>query len=280
MIKIVADSSCDIRDIGKLADDLKLEFVPLKILVGDREFVDDDTIDINEMYKALAEYDGKTSTACPSPEEYDRAFEDADEIYVITISSSLSGSYNAANIAKEMQLEKYPDKKIFVLDSFSTSGTMALAMYKINELVKKGVKFENICEEVVDYVRNHTHLDFVLHSVANLVRNGRLNKIIGSAINVLGIKLVGRASVEGTLEPFGKGRGTSKIIKNILAEMKDTKYTGGNAISSHANNLSDVTQLKDAIIKEYPNADVEIVESKGLVAYYEEEKGIIIGFEY
>lgn len=280
MIKIVADSSCDIRNIKNMMDNIEIDFVPLKIIVGAREFVDDESIDVGEMYDALATYDGKTSTTCPSPDDYMQAYEGADEIYVVTISSNLSGSYNSANLAKEMYLEKYPNKKICVIDSLSTSGTMALAMYKICELVQKGKSFEDISKEVLDYIRNHTNLDFALHSVANLVRNGRLNKFVGSAINVLGIKIVGRASTEGTLEPFSKVRGTHKIVKCFMKEFEDYNYKGGRIIISHAKNEDDVKVLQQAILEKYPQADIEVVIAKGLVSYYAEEKGILVCFEY
>ena len=280
LVKIVADSSCDIRDLGELAKGILIEYVPLKIIVGDKEFVDDKTIDVRQMYDALYVYDGKTSTTCPSPDDYLRAYEGADEIYVVTISSNLSGSYNSANLAKDMYLEEHPEAKICVIDSLSTSGTMVLAMRKICELVQSSTSFENISKLVIDYIRNHTNLVFALHNVSNLVRNGRLNKLVGSAINMLGIKIVGRASTEGTLEPFSKVRGSQKVIKCFLKEFDDYNYKGGKVVMSHAQNETDVQELKKALLEKYPEADIEIIVAKGLVSYYAEEKGILVAFEY
>ncbi|MBE5934385.1 MAG: DegV family protein [Lachnospiraceae bacterium] len=280
MVRIVCDSSCDIRMIDNMAKNVDLRFVALKMLIDNKEFVDDETIDVDAMYEAMATCSGKSTTACPNPEEYEQAFEGADEIYVITISSNLSGSFNSAHTAMDMHLEKYPNKKIHIFDSLSTSGTMALAMYKINELVKKGEVFENICTAVEDYMVNHTNVDFVLHSVDNLVRNGRLNKIVGCAISALGIKIVGRASKIGTLEPFSKVRSKAKVYKCFLKEMEDKLYKGGKVFISHANNEEDALELKRLILEKYQNAQIRIVKAKGLVSYYAEAKGMIVGFEY
>ena len=280
MIKIVSDSSCDIRYIENCAKNLSIEFVPLKITIDNIDFVDDENLDIDEMYKEMSRCTGKSSTTCPCPDDYEKAFEGADEIYVITISSNLSGSYNTANIAKQIHLEKHPNKKIHIFDSLSTSGTMSLLIYKINELVNKNKTFEYICEKVEDYKIKNTHLVFVLHSVDNLVRNGRLNRVIGAAISALGIKIVGRASEIGTLEPFSKVRAISKVYKCFINEMEKMEYKGGKVVISHANNEKDALEIKNLILEKYNNAVVEIIEAKGLVTYYAQEKGVLMAFEY
>lgn len=280
MVRIVSDSSCDIRAIKSMAGNLSIDFVPLKMTIDNVDFIDDDGIDVEAMYKAMSECTKASTTTCPSPDDYERAYEGADEIYVITISSSLSGSYNSANLAKQMHLEKYPDKKIYVFDSLSTSGSMALTIYKINELVAKGKSFEDICTIVDDYKVNHTDMVFVLHSVENLVRNGRLNKIVGAAINALGIKIIGRASDEGKLEPLAKVRSKAKVLKTFMTEMEDKGYNGGKVVIAHACNLDDAKTIEKMIKDKYENADIEIVKAKGLVSYYAEEKGILIGYEH
>ena len=110
--KILVDSSCCMMSIENLADGIEFAKAPLKIMVGDKEFVDDENLDVAQMIDEMYAYPGKTSTACPSPEEYAAHFREVDECYVVTIISTLSGSYNAAEVAKQMVLEEYPDKKI------------------------------------------------------------------------------------------------------------------------------------------------------------------------
>ena len=95
MTKIVADSSADLLTLG----DLPFASVPLTIHAGDRVFVDDEHCDIDGMIAFLRTYKGKTTTSCPNTECWLKAFGNADTVYCVTISSAMSGTYNAAMLA-------------------------------------------------------------------------------------------------------------------------------------------------------------------------------------
>ena len=97
---IVSDTSCEIRDMENLHPGVQFGLVPFKIRVGEREFVDLPTLSVHQMLKAMTEYKGGSSTACPSPEEWAEQFLKADNVIAITISHNLSGSYNAAQSAR------------------------------------------------------------------------------------------------------------------------------------------------------------------------------------
>ena len=111
--KIVADSSADIHAL----DGIEFSSAPLKINIGERIFVDDANLDVMEMVDVLRAYKGRTTTACPNTEEYLEAFGDADRVFCITISGNLSGSYNAARLAKEQYEEEHPECKVHIIDS-------------------------------------------------------------------------------------------------------------------------------------------------------------------
>ena len=98
--KIVADSSADIHQLS----DVSFDSVPLKIITEDREYVDNSSLDVVSMLSDFKSYKGKSRTSCPSSGEYLEAFADAENIFVITISSNLSGSFNAANVAAKTYL--------------------------------------------------------------------------------------------------------------------------------------------------------------------------------
>lgn len=132
---IVSDTSCDIRELTPLSAGVQFALVPFKIRIGEREYVDLPTLNVPQMIQAMTDYNGASTSACPSPEEWAERFLQADQVIALTISSNLSGSYNSAMIAKEMVLESHPEKKIYVLDSLSTGGEMALAIRKTNELI-------------------------------------------------------------------------------------------------------------------------------------------------
>ena len=124
---IVSDTSCEIRELEDLCAGVQFGLVPFKIRVGEREFVDLPTLSVRQMLKTMTDYKGGSSTACPSPEEWAEQFLKADNVIAITISHNLSGSYNAAQSAREMVLDEYPDKNIFILDTLSCAGALAEA---------------------------------------------------------------------------------------------------------------------------------------------------------
>lgn len=130
---IVSDSSCDIRELTPLAPGVQFALVPFKIRIGQREYVDLPTLNVPQMMQAMTDYNGASTSACPSPEEWAACFLQADQILAITISSNLSGSYNAAVAARQMVLEEHPDKQIFILDTLSCSGALAGAAALANQ---------------------------------------------------------------------------------------------------------------------------------------------------
>ena len=128
-MKIVADSSANLLALP----DIDFGIVPLHVIVGENDYVDDDKIDLTAMQEDLSSYKGKTS---PSPHEWENAFGDADVVFCITITSSLSGTYNSAVIAKDIYEQNHAGRKVYVLDSLSTGPEIALFIEKIAELVR------------------------------------------------------------------------------------------------------------------------------------------------
>ena len=197
--KIVADSGCDYRQLATPAIDTEFVSVPLTIQVADQVFIDDANLDIDHMMETMyATYEASKS-ACPSPDDYLRAFEGAKHIFVVTITGALSGSHNSAQLAKNIYLEEHPDTQIHVIDTLSAGGEVDLIVEKINSLIDQGLSYEEIVEAITAY-QEKTKLLFVLAKVDNLVKNGRLSKLIGTVVGLLNIRMVGEASETGTLE--------------------------------------------------------------------------------
>lgn len=277
--KIVADSSCDLREGIEPLPGLSFAIVPLKIRVGMEEFTDDENLDLTAMKRALACFDGPTSTACPSPDEWAREMEQADCTVAVTITSALSGSFNSATAARHTVLERHPDKKILVLDSKSTSGQMALVIRRLRELIAQGLPFETVAQEIVDY--NHTlRLLYTLSTFDNLVRNGRMNKLVGIMASKLGIRIVAEASRKGTIEVLSKVRGQSRALDALVAEMKRQKpdLDGKEIIVTHCDNPLGVRYLCERLAAEFPGSKVTVMETGGLTSYYAEDTGILVGF--
>ena len=273
-IKLVADSSANIKTL----DNALYSTSAMRIVVGDKEFIDDDNVDVAAMQAALREYKGKTSSACPGVGEWMDSFEDADEVFGVTITSKLSGSYNAAVIAAQQYMEENPGKKAYIQDSLSTGPEMQLILEKMAELTAVEHDFDDVCKQIADYKENCSRLIFCLSSVSNLAKNGRVNPALAKVIGVLGIRIVGIAD-EGVLNPQHKCRGEKKALSQIFDTMHEMNYKGGKVRISHSDNIDAANSLFEAIKTAWPEADVQIVPNGALCSYYAEEKGLIIGFE-
>lgn len=276
--KIAADSSCDLREGIPPLPNLSFAIVPLKIRVGVQEFVDDNTLDLSDMKWALASFDGPTSSACPSPEEWAKEFGEADCSIAVTMTSVLSGTFNSAVVGRRMALERDPEKKILIIDTKSTAGHMVLLVRRIRELIAEGLSFEDVAREAVAYNRS-LRLLFTLSTFDNLVRNGRMNKLVGIVASKLGIRIVAEAR-EGKIEVLYKVRGQSRALDTLAAEMKRQKpgLGGKDIIISHCNNPLGVRYLQELLAKEFPGSEITVMETQGLTSYYAEETGILVAY--
>lgn len=271
--KIIADSS---------ANNLKLEnietaLVPLHIIVDEEEFTDNETLNLKRMEDALSSC--KTShTACPSIGDWINAFGDADIIFCITISSTLSGSYSSAKMAKMDYEEKHPNRHVHVIDSLSTGPEMILIIEKLQELIKEGNDEKTIMQKIEEYMK-HTVLIFALESMNNLVSNGRVSNTVAKLAGMLAIRIVGKASDVGDLQLLSKCRGEKNEISYIVKRMKSEGYTNGKIRIAHNNNKSAIKKLVAKIEEEFEVSDMQIDTTTGLCSYYAERGGLLIGFE-
>lgn len=271
--RIVADSSADIREL----DGVDFASVPLKIITNVKEYVDDKSLLVEEMVADLYTYKGRSTTACPSPGEWIESFGDADYVFCITITSALSGSYNSACVARDKVLEDDPDKKIYIIDSLSAGPELYLIIDKIKELILLGHSYDEIVATIDEY-RKNTGLLFMLVSMKNLANNGRVSPLVAKFAGLLGIRIIGRASDEGKLDPLHKPRGR-KALGTMVEELKKQGYVGRKVRICHTFNLDEATELKKLILNEFPDAKVSVMPSGGLCSFYAEKGGLMVGFE-
>lgn len=273
-IKLVADSSANIHTLSSL----DVSYVPLKIVTDQKEYTDTDSLDVPGMLQDLRQYKGKSGTACPSISDWIDAFGDADIVYGVAITSNLSGCYNAASIAADEYMASHPGAKVFILDSLSTGPEMQLILEKYQELINAGKSFEEICTEIRTY-HARTHLIFSLESLDNFAKNGRISPIVAKAVGVLGIRIVGKASDVGTLEPMHKCRGEKRALQQLMDTMAEMGYQGGKVRLSHSYNETAAATLAEMIRSRYPGCDITITCNRGLCCFYAEEGGVLVGFE-
>lgn len=272
--KIVADSSSDVLKFTNIP----FAVAPLKIVTAEKEYIDDSLLNVEYMVNDLLKYKGKSSSSCPNPDEWLTAFGDAHNIFCVTITSTLSGSYNAACCAKQIYEEQHPDRKVFVINSLSTGPEMKLIIEKICELINNGNDFDAICSEITAYTKK-TGLLFMLESMKNLANNGRVSHIVAKAAGLLGIRVVGKASNKGDLQPLDKVRGEPKSRATIIDRLRDEGFNGGKIRIAHCLNPEFAESIKYLIFKEFGDVDIEIYNCGGLCSFYAEKGGILIGFE-
>ena len=273
-VKIVSDSSSDVFSLSTV----DFASVPLTIRTASKEFVDDSSLDTAEMVNHLLTYKGKSSSSCPNPNDWLESFGDAEFVFCITITAALSGSYNSACLAKRQYEEKYPERRVFVLNSRSTGPEMSLIMDKMESDILAGKSFDEVTKGAIEYSKK-TGLVFMLESLKNLANNGRVKPIVAKMAGLLGIRMVGKASDGGELEPLDKCRGERKALECILTSIKSLGYNGGRVRIAHCLNEPAANELALMIKSEFKTAGIAICKCGGLCSFYAEKGGLLVGFE-
>lgn len=272
--KIVADSSCDIWELNGV----DFAVAPMTISTDNKHYVDNQELDVRLMSEDLAKYKGISHTACPSVGSWLDCYEGYDEVFVVTLTGAMSGTYNSAMTAKGIYEEENENVKVHVFDSLSTGPEMRLLIEKLKKMIEEDLPFEEIVEKGQDYL-NHTRLFFALKSLHNFAMNGRVSKAVASAIGVLNISIFATASEEGTIQQISKCRGEKKVVKSMIEHLENAGYHGGKVRISHADNLKLAHNVRDKILELYPHADIIVYPMGGLCTYYAEIGGLLVGCE-
>ncbi len=272
--RIIADSSADLLEL----EGADFQSVPLKIITSEKEYVDDASLDVEAMIADLLKYKGTSKTSCPNVGDWKTAFGDSENIFAVTITSNLSGSYNSASLAMQDYLGEHPEKNGYVIDTLSVGPESVLIIEKLRELISSKLNFEEIKNKIIDY-KTRTHLAFSLDSLRNLANNGRVSHAVAKISGLLGIRIVGKASDEGTLEVTDKARGTDRALSDILKNMLSNGYTGGKVRIHHCQNIGAAEKLTSMIKEKFQKASIFVQETRGLCSFYAEAGGLLVGYE-
>ena len=273
---IVGDSSCDLKQFAPEDERITFSTVPFVIRAEGCEFIDDEQLDTEEMVNTLAGIKEAGRTSCPSPETWLEKFAQAGHTVAVTISSNLSGSYNSACLARDMLLEKEPDRKIAVIDSKSAGPELAMIIRKLHSLIDEKFSFEEIVEKLNQFA-DRTETIFTLTSFDNLVKNGRVGRIAGFVAGKLGMCGIGVAN-DGRIDIKAKVRGTQKALRVIIDDMKEHAFAGGEVWIHHCLNEELALRLKALIEENWANTKVGILPTRGLCSFYAEKGGMIIAY--
>ncbi len=274
--KIVVDSCCELPiDLKK---DARFESVPLTLIVGDvYEKEDDENFDQKEFLEIVAKSPVCAKSACPSPERYMQAYQtDADNVYVITLSSHLSGSYNSAMLGKNLYHEAYGEKNIYVVDSKSASCGETQIALKLMELEEAGLSFEEITEKIEEFVKN-LNTYFVLDNLDTLRKNGRMSRVKALVASTLSIKPVMGAD-DGTIVQRGQSVGIKKALAKMaeLVMKEAVEPEKKRIMISHCNAPERAQLVKEQLEGKMPVKEILIIDMAGLSSLYANDGGIIV----
>ena len=273
-IKVVSDSSSNVFHV----EGLNYTTVPMKVIAGEKEFIDTPQLDMQNMVETLKNHKGKSGSSCPNVQEWLDAFAGDEDIFGLTISKNLSGSYNAAKQAGEEFAQEHPGRKVFIIDSLAAGPQQIMIADKLKELIDAGYDFDTVKEKTLDY-HNHTHILFCLESLTNLARNGRVNPAVAKIAGVLGMRVVGDVK-GGLITPVHKPRGHRKAIQTLVEMMEERGLQDGNLVRvAHCFGLQQAEDLKAATLARFPNCRFIIEPTTALCSFYAEAGGLMIGFE-
>lgn len=273
--KIVVDSCCELPE--EMKKQSRFEIIPLGLEVGDYQIIDDENFNQAEFLEKVAKCPTCPKSACPSPERYMESYKaDVDHIYVVTLSSHLSGSYNSAVLGKNLYEETYGKKQIHVVDSESASGGEAQIALLAAELEEQGLPFEKIVERLETFKRGMYTL-FVLDNLETLRKNGRLSGIKAFVVSTLNIKPV-MAGDRGSIVQAGQAIGTKKALQKmvdiILKELTNPEQK--RMIITHCNCRERAEEVKAMVEKKAKVKEILILDTAGVSSMYANDGGVIV----
>ena len=278
---ILADSCCDLSP--ELLKKTQATIAPLTITIDDTHYVDDGTVDIPPYLAAMKASKNPVRSACPSPDLYAEDIRATEgDCFIVTLSAKLSGSHNAASLGVQLAQEDMPEKKVHVFDSESASAGETYIALMIHDLIAAGKSFEQIVELVEEKIRS-MHTLFVLDSLDNLVKNGRISRTVALLANVLSIRLLMSDDGHGAIKNISKARG----IKGALGQMVETcrKHTEGLAVASqrlvisYCNCPERARQVRDMIREKCPAiGEIILTPTSALSSMYANDGGIVIAY--
>lgn len=275
--KISVDSSYD-QIYGNLSsDDIKVQIIPFVINVNNKEYIDDENIDLKDMLSQADKTSEPCKSACASSYTWYESFLQAENNIAITISSNLSGNYQSALIGKQMLQEEEPNKKVIVINSCSASCELSLAVNYAIKLIHQGLSIEEIENKLNEFFLN-THVVFSLCSFDNLMKNGRMNKAIGLLAKSLKMWAIGVGSNDGVIEIKAKVRSQSKVIETIIIDMQEHNFDNGTIAISHCFNEELADKIKQAILEKWPDSNIQIGLTSGLCSIYTDKSGVVVSY--
>lgn len=276
--KIVVDSCCDLT--GQMLKDPHFVKVPLTIRSNGSSFIDNETFDQADLLWAMKQSDDAPATACPSPQSYLDAYQgpEDEDVYVVTLSALLSGSHNSAEQAKLLMEEDHPNKNVYVFNSCSASSGEVLVALKVRELAESGAPFKHVVREVEQFIYQMQTM-FVLETLENLRKNGRLTRLQSVITGALKIKLLMGGTPEGEIYKIGQMLSMKQALSKMVDRMAaDPAHEGRTLVICHCNCLDRAFQVKEMCEQRCKFGSIIITEAGGVTSVYANDGGIVVAY--
>lgn len=274
--KIVVDSCCELPDDFK--NSTNCETVPLSIQVDEFHIVDDESFHQKDFLEKVAASPNCPKSSCPSPERYMDAYcGDAENVYVITLSAELSGSYNSAELAKNLYLEENPKKNIYVFNSRTASCGESQIAFWVKQFEEQGLEFSEVVKKTEECISG-LHTYFVLDSLEALRKNGRLSNIKALVANTLNIKPVMAGTRQGTIVQLGQARGIEKALRKMVEyTLRDvTDAAEKTLMITHCNCRERAESVLAMYLEKQTFQKTLIMDTRGISSLYASDGGIIV----
>lgn len=282
MYKIIVDSVVDFDEklFCEYKDLFEFKVVPYHVEIDGVDYIDDDSLTVNEKWDLLLKAKDLPKTACPSSQTFLTEFENTDkDVFVITTSNGLTGTFSSSTCAKNMFFEEYPDstKKIHIIDSLSASGAAAIVVLKLLKFAKENLSFEEIAAKTEEYVKKRTTL-IIVNDIKPLVKTGRISPVAASIAGMLNIKPILSGDENGKTVKYDQVRGFSKALKRLVEiALEKSGNCREEVYIAHRNNEKAALFVKEQLLNN-GFQKVYITYTNLASSMYATDGGIVVGF--
>lgn len=274
--KLVADSCCEL--VPALTGPLNARTAPLTILLDDVSYVDDDSMDIPRFLAAMKQSRHIPKSVCPAPDVWARLFLEAKEVFAVTLSSKLSGSYNSAMVAREMVESEHPGHRVHVFDSLSASAGEIAVGIRIKECAEAGMAFDEIVREVTAFIHGMKTY-FIVENLDTLIKAGRMGRLTGYVASAMSLRPIMMGDA-GEIKLYEKARGSVRAftrLVDIIGERR-SNFSDRTLVITHCNNERQAHFIRAEAARRYNFKEIVVAPTRGISTMYANEGGVIIAF--
>lgn len=245
----------------------QIPYTCFHFMLDGKEYPDDlgKTVPFDKFYQMITD-GAQPTTAQVNTEQYAQLFESVlkqgKDVLHLTLSSGISGTYNSANLARMQMEEKYPDRKIFVIDSLAASSGYGLLVDQALENQKNGMSLEENAKWIEDN-KNKLHHWFFSTDLTSFIRGGRISKVSGFFGQALNICPLMNVNNEGKLIPRNKYRGKKQVIREMVKRMEEHAQNGldysGKCFISNSACMEDAQKVARLVEEAFPKLNGKVM---------------------